>query len=351
MRARRSELFEQDRGLATKKKKPNPPGKKKNPSGKSGGVDVFYPGLAGSTCYRIPTIIRSPKNTLLAFAENRKKNCKDMGDHDIVLRRSSDRGKTWGKMVTVAKGKGSAFANANPVAVGNRILVHFVTQNNPKGSQHGSNMQTWSSDDGQSWSAPTKVKFTNAQNLGKLIGPSVGIISSNNTIYFVTHSTGTAQLYWSNNNGGSWTVSSQGVKGMNECSIAFLVSPADGRIAMNCRTPKGNRAQTVWSRDGKIIGGTTYVKGMSDPNCQGSIILANNKLWVSHPNSKTSRANMIVQESGNQGKTWSSGIEVNRGPAAYSQLVNMGGATKFLGLAYETRPKNVKGTITFQVVK
>jgi hypothetical protein len=38
---------------------------------------------------------------------------------------------------------------------------------------------------------------------------------------------------------------------------------------------------------------------MSDPNCQGSIIHANGKLWVSHPNSKTDRENMIVQESGN----------------------------------------------------
>ena len=133
-------------------------------------------------------------------------------------------------MITVAKGKGSAFSNANPVRVGNRILLHFCTMNNPKGSKHGYNMQTWSSDDGKTWSTPTKVKFTNSQNTGKLIGPSVGIMSKNNTIYFSMHSLGLAQLYWSNNAGKDWKVSSQSVRGMNECSIAFLVNPSDGRI-------------------------------------------------------------------------------------------------------------------------
>jgi sialidase-1 len=339
MRARRAEIFKQDRDLmttTTKKKK------KKSPSG---GNDVFYPGLAKSSCYRIPTIIRSARKTLLAFAENRKKKCSDSGDHDIVLRRSSDGGKSWGKMITVAKGKGAAFSNANPARVGNRILLHFDTMNNPTDSHHGYDMQTWSSDDGQSWSTPTKIKFTNSDNVGKLIGPSIGIVSSNETIYFSTHSRGIAHLYWSNNNGNSWTVSSHGVKGMNECSIAFLVSPVDGRIVMNCRTPKGNRAQIVWSPGGHP-GPVTYPAGMSDPNCQGSIILANGKLWVSHPNSKTNRENMIVQESGNLGKTWSSGIEVNRGRAAYSQLVDIGGTKNFLGLLYESD----KGRIKFDVV-
>ena len=53
-----------------------------------------------------------------------------------------------------------------------------------------------------------------------------------------------------------------------------------------------------------------------------------------------------LQESGNLGKTWSSGIEVNHGRAAYSQLVDIGGSKNFLGLLYESD----KGHITFDVV-
>ena len=50
---------------------------------------------------------------------------------------------------------------------------------------------------------------------------------------------------------------------------------------------------------------------------------------MSHPDSTKHREDMIVQESSNQGKTWSSGIEVNKGSAAYSQLVDLGGSKHF----------------------
>ncbi len=312
------------------------------------GTDVFYPGYAKSNCYRIPTIIRvNGKDTVLAFAENRQKKCSDSGDHDIVLRRSTDGGKSWGKMITVAKGKGQPFSNANPVQVGQRILLHYDTMNNPTGKDPGSNMQTWSKDDGKTWSSPTKVKFTNAGNDGNLIGPSVGLSStSRNTIYFVEHNGGEGRLYWSKDGGNTWTVSADAARGVNECSIAFLVSSVDGRIVMNCRTGRGKRAQAVWSPDGKIVDKLRDVDGMSDPNCQGSIIRADGKLWVSHPDSTKDRVDMIVQSSSNQGRTWSSGIEVNKGRAAYSQLVDLGGSKDFLGILYESD----KGHITFDVV-
>merc|ERR1719473_2547834 len=115
---------------------------------------------------------------------------------------------------------------------------------------------------------------------------------------------------------------------------------------MNCRTGRGKRAQAVWSPDGKIVDKLRDVDGMSDPNCQGSIIRADGKLWVSHPDSTKDRVDMIVQSSSNQGRTWSSGIEVNKGRAAYSQLVDLGGSKDFLGILYESD----KGHITFDVV-
>jgi len=40
-----------------------------------GCTPVFYPGLGGSKCFRIPTVIQTRKGTLLAFSENRKTDC------------------------------------------------------------------------------------------------------------------------------------------------------------------------------------------------------------------------------------------------------------------------------------
>ncbi|MCC6356628.1 MAG: exo-alpha-sialidase, partial [Verrucomicrobiae bacterium] len=46
--------------------------------------------------YRIPALIRAPSGDLLAFAEKRNDGPGDIGDHDIVIKRSRDKGRTWG---------------------------------------------------------------------------------------------------------------------------------------------------------------------------------------------------------------------------------------------------------------
>lgn len=81
----------------------------------------------------------------------------------------------------------------------------------------------------------------------------------------------TQNRYWSKDFGKTWT-SSAPVAGLGECSITFLVSPADGNILMNCRTnAQEGRAQLVWSADG-IPGKVTHPKGLIDPGCQGNVI-------------------------------------------------------------------------------
>ena len=67
-------------------------------------VPVFYPGLNGSVCFRIPTMIKTSSGILLAFSENREVSCHDSKPpHQIVLRRSMDDGETWGPLILVAK--------------------------------------------------------------------------------------------------------------------------------------------------------------------------------------------------------------------------------------------------------
>src|SRR5437016_10153392 len=64
-------------------------------------VTVFRSGQEGCFTYRIPVIVRAHNGDLLAFAEGRKKSASDFGDIDIVLKRSSDKGRTWGPLELV----------------------------------------------------------------------------------------------------------------------------------------------------------------------------------------------------------------------------------------------------------
>ncbi|MDR0352535.1 MAG: glycoside hydrolase [Opitutaceae bacterium] len=51
--------------------------------------------------YRIPSIIRAPNNDILAIVERRNHGIGDVGDIDIVMRRSADRGRTWSGIQTL----------------------------------------------------------------------------------------------------------------------------------------------------------------------------------------------------------------------------------------------------------
>lgn len=46
--------------------------------------------------YRIPSILQAPNGDLLIICEKRNDGPGDIGNHDIVLKRSTDQGKTWG---------------------------------------------------------------------------------------------------------------------------------------------------------------------------------------------------------------------------------------------------------------
>src|SRR5689334_3508689 len=76
---------------------------------------VFTAGEDGYHTYRIPAIIATGKGTLLAFAEGRKAGRGDAGDIDLVLKRSTDDGKTWGQMQVVWDDEKNTCGNPCPV--------------------------------------------------------------------------------------------------------------------------------------------------------------------------------------------------------------------------------------------
>ena len=65
---------------------------------------VFCAGADGYHTFRIPALVAAHDGTLLAFAEGRRDGPGDAGAVDLVLRRSADRGRTWGRLRLVSSG-------------------------------------------------------------------------------------------------------------------------------------------------------------------------------------------------------------------------------------------------------
>ena len=210
-------------------------------------------------------------------------------------------------------------------------------------------------DDGLTWTNNSVIAYPPVPNTGTMIGPSQGIQNANGTIYFVCHGSEDF-LYWSNTQGRTWQAGTK-FQGGNECSIAFLVNPSDGRIIMNCRTGKKNRAQLLWSPDGTMIGDISYPKGLIDPGCQGSIVNAGGQLYTSNAASTSGRENMVVKTSTDQGQTWTEHQVVWKGPSGYSQLVDMlhtggdgGRSSAKIGLLFEAGREKYTETISFALI-
>src|SRR5207245_125221 len=85
----------------------------------------------GYACYRIPSIVKTTRGTLLAVAEGRIKDCNDAGPIDVVLKRSYDGGKTWTPVQVV--NHGGSDTHGNPTAIVDRTTgrIVLITTYNP----------------------------------------------------------------------------------------------------------------------------------------------------------------------------------------------------------------------------
>mgnify|MGYP002754415928 CR=1 FL=1 len=71
-------------------------------------LDVFEGGVNrkpnkdGIASYRIPALLKTDKGTLIAGADERRLHHSDWGDIGMVVRRSDDKGKTWGDRIVIS---------------------------------------------------------------------------------------------------------------------------------------------------------------------------------------------------------------------------------------------------------
>jgi len=85
---------------------------------------VFKGGTEEYACYRVCTMVYTNQGTLLAFCEGRLNNCDDEGDIDLVLKRSTNGGKTWGSLQVLENDGPNPCKNPCPVVLpSGRILL------------------------------------------------------------------------------------------------------------------------------------------------------------------------------------------------------------------------------------
>ncbi|MBM3972215.1 MAG: exo-alpha-sialidase [Planctomycetes bacterium] len=336
--------------------------------------DLFISGHDNVNIYRIPSLIVSPKGTILAFCEARQG---DDGDPtNLVLKRSLFEdppsqprnlngyprtfgyGVNWQSMQVVLAGKGEAIMQPCPVVdrtTGEILIccqeIRGGLANLLKNEWHGRCLILSSVDDGVTWSSPREI----TESVGHFAaGPGIGIQLKSGRLVIPGYSKDGARCIFSDDHGKTWRAGTPVKnKGCNESQVVEL---SDGSLLMNMRQG-GRRRYVALSKDQ----GETWLKenneeSLPDPGCQASILRFPNRaagardllLFANppHPAPFEARTNLTVRLSDDDGQTWKASREVDPGPGAYSSLAVLADGST-IGLLYETGEKHPYEKIAF----
>ena len=312
---------------------------------------LYAPGDYGSANWRIPALCALPDGSLLAVNDKRKYNEGDLPqDIDIVARRSTDNGRTWSELVTIAEGKGVKKGFGDPALVvteKGEVICAFVGGNGLWQSTAEDPLCSYvcrSSDGGRTWSEPNDITF---QLWGDLaMNPSCTIYTASffasgnglrltrgphkGRIMFAVameHGKELGRLdnfiVYSDDDGHSWQVSDCAFRGGDEAKLVELV---DGCVLLSVRQD-GARGYNL-SEDGGVHWGTqSYWKNMVTNACNGDMIRLSatdqggeqNVLMHSITNSMN-REKVSIFFSYDEGKTWQDPLLLFNGPSVYSSL-------------------------------
>lgn len=333
-------------------------------------ADLFTAGQDGYALYRIPGIVTTKRGTILAYCEARRSDRGDWGAIDILLRRSTDGGRSWSAQTNIAHVPGPKAKN--PVALAQKLATPGeVTYNNPvaipdaNGAVHflfcleyARCFYLRSDDDGASWSNPVEItaafdRFRPEYDWKVLAtGPGHGIqLRTGRLVVPVWLSLGTGghahrpsvtSVIYSDDLGRTWSRGDIAGPNEGEWNIpneTCAVQLADGRVLLNMRSEsKANRRLLTTSRDGATgWSKPQFHDQLLEPICMASMVRlseapARNRLLFSNPDNLAradgkeapgkgrDRKNVSVKLSYDESVTWPVSKSVEPGFSGYSDL-------------------------------
>ena len=353
-------------------------------------TDVFVAGDDGYKVFRIPAIVKAANGDLLAFCEARQGG--DASEIDLVSKRSTDQGKTWGKLQVVQesddfkshyKGRDTNITVGNPAPVVDhldpahpgRIWMPFTLENDRV-------FVTASDDHGKSWSKPHEItddvkldswgwyatgpvhsiQIQNGPQRGRLVVPCDHRMGNDGE----DRGQNGAHVVYSDDHGTTWklgAIDDTYDDGLNANETA-VVELGDGTLYFNTRDQNGKAKGTrgeAWSKDG---GSTlnprdknwsqfrTVAQVLDPPVVQCSLLAVEELVIFSGPDNNgptgEGRSDLRLRISSDQAASWSDGPLIHTGPAAYSDLVLID--AKHIGVVFESGKKKPYERIQFVAI-
>ncbi|SNZ01150.1 sialidase family protein [Flagellimonas pacifica] len=288
------------------------------------------------SCYRIPAMVTAPNGDLIVAIDERVPSCGDLkwnNDINIVGRRSTDNGKSWSNIETIADypiGKSASDPSMIVDKITGTIFLFFnyMDLDNEKDIYYL--MVTKSFDNGKTWSPPIDITPQISKPYWhkdfKFITSGRGIqTNSGKLLHTLVNLDKGLYLFGSDNHGENWHLIDNSIIPGDESKVVQLI---DDTWMVNSRVNNKGLRFVHTSADQ----GTTWFSKpdstLIDPGCNASIIRytsvkdgANkNRLLFSNAKMESERTNLTLRISYDEGKTWTKGKTIYTQGSAYSSL-------------------------------